>query len=145
VKLPLRASARDGNGIATLSPTSPHGATQAPVGEAAPPLRRLAELFAEASEILGDLAAIQDIQLDGVRDLSVIAPVETATDQPSPGTSLDLLSIADIARIVGVGDRTVRRWRPEGKLPPALEFGGLLRWRRATIEAWIAEREEAGR
>ena len=138
---PVRPYPLDGNGVASLRPASPHSAAHAPVGAATPSLQRLADIFAEASEILGELASNQDIQLEQPRIEGLMNPVHSAPEQPSPGTTLDLLSIADMAGIMGVGDRTIRRWRSEGKLPPAIEIGGLLRWRREVVEAWIAARE----
>lgn len=131
-----------------------HGATQAPgrpsVHSLAQAFHRLADLATDAATILegmatvaenlGDSAGNGDIQLDGVRGPSLIDTMNSNAEPPSPGTDLDLLSVADVARILGVGVRTIRRWRGEGKLPPALEFGGLLRWRRDAVEEWIAER-----
>lgn len=67
--------------------------------------------------------------------------VTSAPNQPSPET--ELLSVDDLAARLQVAPRTVRRWCGEGKLPAAIEFGGLLRWRRDAVEEWIAEREEA--
>ena len=152
---PLRPSPLDCNGMASLRPASQHGPTRAVTSATAspfaPPLRRLADLAAEAAEILAGLATAAenlddsagngDIQLAGGGGSSLMDAVEATDVQPSPGTSIDLLSIADIARILGIGERSVRRWRSEGALPPAIEIGGLLRWRREVVEVWIAERE----
>ena len=136
---PLSPLPADDDG-ADLHASSPDRAGRAPVGEAVRPLRRLAELFREASEILAELASNQDIQLAGAGNPRLMDDVETAPAEPSSGTSL--LTVDDLAEKLKVASRTVRRWRGEGKLPPAIEFGGLLRWRPEVIDAWIAEREE---
>ena len=51
-----------------------------------------------------------------------------------------LLSIADLIGLTGLGERTLRRWLTTGLLPvPDYRLGGKhLRWRRSTIEAWLA-------
>jgi len=49
-----------------------------------------------------------------------------------------LLSLADLARMLGVGRRTLHTWRAAGHLPePDFKIGQTLRWRRKTIERWI--------
>ena len=50
--------------------------------------------------------------------------------------------VCDLAELLCVDDRTVRRWRSEGKLPPAIELGGsVVRWRAEVVERWLRERE----
>lgn len=52
-----------------------------------------------------------------------------------------MMSIADIARHLGVSTRTVKRWRADGEVPdPDFENRGVVRWRPSTIEAWIKKR-----
>ena len=137
---PLRPSPLNGEAITSLGRGSPDSATHAPVGNAGRPLRRLSELLAEAAQILADLAETDEIQLAAGGDQSVMDDVTTATNEPPPGTAL--VTIPDLAERLQVAERTVRRWRADGELPPAIEFGGLLRWRPEVIDAWIAEREE---
>lgn len=52
-----------------------------------------------------------------------------------------LLSIDQVARLLGVETRTIRRWRKDGVIPAPVSFGGQLRWRLATISEWIRQRE----
>lgn len=52
-----------------------------------------------------------------------------------------LLTADDIARLVRADVRTVRRWVREGELPAPIRIGGALRWRRATIDKWLEERQ----
>ena len=47
----------------------------------------------------------------------------------------------DAAKYLGVAVKTVRRWRDEGQLPPAIQLGGVIRWRPEAIESWLREQE----
>jgi excisionase family DNA binding protein len=53
-----------------------------------------------------------------------------------------LLTAADLARRLNCSERTVRRMRLAGNLPPAVRLGKLLRWQPQAIERWIAQRLE---
>lgn len=56
------------------------------------------------------------------------------------GSRLDVMSISEIARRLGVSRLVVSQWRHRGKLPPPdvkLEIGPV--WKASTIEAWIVE------
>jgi predicted site-specific integrase-resolvase len=53
--------------------------------------------------------------------------------------------VNDVASQLSVGPRTVRRWRAEGRLPPAVEVAGIVRWRPEAIERWLAEQQERAR
>lgn len=50
-----------------------------------------------------------------------------------------LLSVDELANRLGVGTRTVWRWRDAGRLPGAIRIAGTIRWRSGDISAWIAE------
>ena len=86
-------------------------------------LRRAGELLCEVGQIL------QDIQLDAVPERALMEPVKSAP----------FLTAADIAKRLQVDAKTVRRWREAGQLPPALEVGGIIRWRAEDIDAWLQE------
>ncbi|MBW7866588.1 MAG: helix-turn-helix domain-containing protein [Candidatus Hydrogenedentes bacterium] len=51
-----------------------------------------------------------------------------------------LLTAAEVAETLGVGQRSVFRWRDMGSICPPVKVAGsaALRWRRADIEAWVA-------
>ena len=53
-----------------------------------------------------------------------------------------LFTTDDIARRTHCDARTVRRWHDDGKLPPAIVIGGLVRWNADDIEAWLREQTE---
>lgn len=48
-----------------------------------------------------------------------------------------LLSAEQLAQLLAVSSRTIRRLDSAGKLPRGLRVGGLKRWRRDEITHWI--------
>lgn len=66
----------------------------------------------------------------------------TATTSPPDPV---LLSAADLARMLSVSVRHVWRLRDAGDLPCPMRLGKLIRWRKATIERWLAESQETAR
>jgi excisionase family DNA binding protein len=61
----------------------------------------------------------------------------------TPNKQPELIGVADLAKLLGVSQRTVWSLRYRGELPAPFKLGGLIRWRRATVFAWLAEREAA--
>lgn len=50
-----------------------------------------------------------------------------------------LIGVAEIAEMLGVAERTVRRLKDTGKTPAPITLGmRMLRWRHEEIDAWIA-------
>ncbi|MEX0701311.1 MAG: helix-turn-helix domain-containing protein [Planctomycetales bacterium] len=49
-----------------------------------------------------------------------------------------LLTAPEVARLLRLSDRTVRRLDSAGRLPRGLRIGGSKRWRRDELLAWIA-------
>ena len=96
-------------------------------------LVRLASLFSEAAGILRDLS---EVQLESVRDPRLMSSVETTT------TRARLMSVHDVAQRLQLDERTVRRMRARGELPPALDLGSVLRWAEPDFEAWLEGRRE---
>ena len=100
-------------------------------------LVRLAELCAEAAEILGRLA---DIQLDESRRSRLMTGVDGSTGSVAATSApRRLLTARDVAVLLQVDAKTVRRWREEGKLPPAVELGGVVRWLAEDLAVWLKE------
>lgn len=53
-----------------------------------------------------------------------------------------LVSPEAFAAFLSIGRRTFQTWRAVGKLPPPdLALGKTIRWRRATIDAWLEARQ----
>ena len=48
-----------------------------------------------------------------------------------------LIPDATAASMAGISRATWHRLRAAGKLPPSVQLGRAVRWRRAEIEAWI--------
>lgn len=48
-----------------------------------------------------------------------------------------LLSIADLATLLGVSSRHVERMDVSGRMPAPVRLGRSKRWRRTEIESWI--------
>ena len=53
--------------------------------------------------------------------------------------SVTLLRARELAVLFGVRERTIYRWRREGKIPPPIRIGGSTRWRRDDIERFFNE------
>ena len=53
-------------------------------------------------------------------------------------SKIDLMSIAEISKALGIGIRTLWRWVSSGQFPkPDLSIGRVRRWKVETIQAWI--------
>jgi len=51
-----------------------------------------------------------------------------------------LLTVRDVAERLSLSDKTVRRLRRRGELPPGIEVAGTIRWRPEEIEKWLGKR-----
>jgi excisionase family DNA binding protein len=62
---------------------------------------------------------------------------------PAPVDSLELLTVKDVAALLKVHKKTVWSWVSAGVLPGPLHLGPrCVRWRRATIEAFLKDCEQ---
>lgn len=62
---------------------------------------------------------------------SATAEVELGSPQPL------LISARGVAELIGCCERTVARLEADGLLPKRRQLGGLVRWSRSEIEAWV--------
>lgn len=116
-----------------IHPKRQHTPAQAADGAT---FRRLAELHAEMSGIYAEFAGDPQIRLADGGDPSVMDPMGSPH---GPGAKVPtLLTARDLAERLGVDVRTVRRWRSAGRLPRAIELGGVVRWDPAVVREWIA-------
>ena len=53
-----------------------------------------------------------------------------------------LLTVEDLAELVGVPPRTVYTWRQEKTGPRGIRVGKHLRFRLADVEAWLEKRAD---
>ena len=51
------------------------------------------------------------------------------------------MSVKDVADALAVSERTVWRLAAVGEIPQPMSIGRLKRWRRSTLEAWLARQE----
>jgi predicted DNA-binding transcriptional regulator AlpA len=110
-------------------------------------LGRLADLHAELAETIRTVAREAQNELAGSPDSRLMVSVNGShLEAPDGATNVvlakRLLSAHDVAEIVGVDAKTIRRWRNEGRMPRGLDFGGIVRWRPETIDAWLEDLEE---
>jgi excisionase family DNA binding protein len=57
----------------------------------------------------------------------------------------DWLTLGQAARFLGVAQSTIRKWSDDGKVAAFYTPGGHRRFRRADLEAFIADSGPAGR
>ena len=55
-----------------------------------------------------------------------------------------LLTTADVAQLLDVGERTLEFWRYAGKGPAYLKVGRRVRYRPADVEAYLEARRQGG-
>lgn len=100
-------------------------------------LSRIARITRTLAEAVEDLAKSGQIQLAGSGGTSVmdgdVQPDSAATTDSAPG----LLSANDLARKFQVDQKTIRRWRDEGRLPEPIQIGGVVRWHQGVLDAWL--------
>ena len=67
------------------------------------------------------------------------------TSMPSQQAAL-LLTVKEVAHLLGLGQRTVWRLSSIGELPPPIRIGRSRRWRRQAIEEYVdAKAGQTGR
>lgn len=74
------------------------------------------------------------------------APEATGAGRPSGPTSPpapDLLTVAEVATMLGVSEGTVRWWRHNGEGPVSFKIGRHLRFDRAEVYRWLDEQRAA--
>ena len=57
--------------------------------------------------------------------------------EPDHDLSAPLLRPADLQRILGVAEQTLRDWRYKGIGPAAVRLGQRVYYRRSAVDAWI--------
>ncbi len=82
------------------------------------------------------LLVVQDLR-SGVADLAGTAPSATVK---SATVASELIEADELAALLRIDIRTLRRWRIEGRVPRPLR-GKPLRWNRRAVEQWLKERE----
>lgn len=65
---------------------------------------------------------------------------EHIAGQETPPVESAMLDMEQVAALLCCSTRHIYRLSDAGKMPRPLKLGALVRWRRAEIEAWIADR-----
>ena len=60
----------------------------------------------------------------------------------TPSRTVRLMTSDDVAELLGVTDRTLKRWRANGDGPPHMLFGRTIRYHPARVQAWMLAREK---
>jgi excisionase family DNA binding protein len=63
----------------------------------------------------------------------------TMTATPQAGDSPALLDVRAVAALLDCSTRHVYRLADAERMPKPLKLGTLLRWRRADLDAWLAD------
>lgn len=116
--------------------TEPSYPAEADTGRDSAPalLSRIARLHRALAEAVEDLSKHAEIRLAAGGDLSVM---DDAVSSPEPDAPSKLLTVADLAHMLQVNERTVRGWRDEGRLPEPIEIGGTVRWHPVVLDEWL--------
>jgi excisionase family DNA binding protein len=63
----------------------------------------------------------------------------TVTLPPADAPAAQLLDVRAVAQLLNCSPRHVYRLADAGRLPAPLRLGALVRWRRADLDAWLAQ------
>src|SRR5262245_50641237 len=67
------------------------------------------------------------------------ADADAASTAPPDTSAQRWLTTNELSELLdGIPPATIRGWRLAGTGPPYVQFGGLVRYERATVERWIA-------
>jgi predicted DNA-binding transcriptional regulator AlpA len=103
---------------------------------------RLAHVLEQLAAECRKLAGSSGIHVDslGAREAECRPSPREAHMPTSPTTPTALLTRAEVAGLLRVGDRTLARLRsdPRAKFPQPIKRARALRWRRGEVEKWIA-------
>ncbi|QVL33221.1 helix-turn-helix domain-containing protein [Telmatocola sphagniphila] len=69
---------------------------------------------------------------------TVLRAPRKANETNVPKSTGELVTVNDIAALLGCTWRTVYRMADEGKIPFGLKIGGLRRWHLGEFKEWIA-------
>jgi excisionase family DNA binding protein len=51
-----------------------------------------------------------------------------------------LLSVREVSKLLGLGERTIYRLSDTGELPPPIRISRLVRWRLSDLETFVQQR-----
>jgi predicted DNA-binding transcriptional regulator AlpA len=68
----------------------------------------------------------------------IIAAIEKPVDKSAIPRDVALLTVSQVATMLGWGESVVRQRNREGLLPEPYRFGGTIQWGRKELESWIS-------
>jgi len=68
---------------------------------------------------------------------------ELRETKPARVDARRLLRVRDLAELLQVDERTIRRWRDEHRLPEPVVIAGVTRWRAEDVDAWVDSSNQA--
>src|SRR5262245_20899631 len=71
--------------------------------------------------------------------LTGVSSVTTSTLPPADALAAALLDVQAVAQLLDCSTRHVYRLADAGRMPPPVRLGALVRWRRADLDAWLAD------
>lgn len=80
---------------------------------------------------------MRETDFDG--QVAAAVPWPQVATEPAGAAKPLLISVNELAQMLGVSTRTTWRHNSSGRIPSPIPVGGLMRWRRQEIEDWIAE------
>ncbi len=69
----------------------------------------------------------------------IIATIEKPPDRSIIPDDAELLTIPQVARLLGWGESVVRQRNDKGLLPMPLRFGGTIQWNRQELKEWMEQ------
>ncbi len=86
------------------------------------------------------LERIADLLDQASRELRAYSQSSLASlAKPEPLHGVAMLTPNELAKLIQVHTRTLRRMRHEGKIPEPVYLNSRPRWRRADIDRWLEE------
>ena len=69
----------------------------------------------------------------------IIAAIERPIDNAAIPSDAELLTVPQVAKLLGWAEGTVRQRDREGLLPMPHRFGGTIQWNKAELEKWLEQ------
>jgi excisionase family DNA binding protein len=99
-------------------------------------LARLVELHREQAELLERVRTNLASLVEGVSAPPLMDAMSPTTTEAVP----ILFTVAELASMLRIDERTLRELRRSGEFPAPIMIGTRPRWRRVEIEEWLASR-----
>jgi len=92
------------------------------------------EIEAQRREVARLMALMVERKSESIR------PLEESVTAIEPERLL--LTARELRKAIGVSTTTLWRWVRDGKFPPQVRIGSLVRWKRSEVDAWLQARTD---